>query len=263
MKTKTLLFKKHIVLIIGIVLLLASCTKPQEDIPPVLENDEVVTMTIAELLALYTVNNDISYAEIPEGTVISGVVASSDKEKNCYQYLTIQDETGGIMISLRNTELYAKYPVGLPIKVKCDGLYIGHKYRNKQIAKVQDGAMTAINKSEEENYLFPDGTVGDEPTPLVITSKNQINDSYYNRLVRVEGCRLQNGGIDVFCPDSVTTYCTRYMLLADSTVMSLRTMSRATFAHELLPAGRCNLKGILVNSSSGPQLYLRSLEDVE
>ena len=40
-------------------------------------------------------------------------------------------------------------------------------------------------------------------------------------------------------------------------------MSRATFAHELLPAGRCNLKGILVNSSGGPQLYLRFLEDVE
>lgn len=167
------------------------------------------------------------------------------------------------MISLRNTELYNKYPVGLPLTVECDGLVIGHKYRNKQIGLAKDGAMIAINKSEEENYLFPDGTVGEEPAPLVITSKNQIDDSYYNRLVRVEGCRLQNGGVDVFCPDSVTTYCTRYMLLADSTVMSLRTMSRATFAHELLPAGRCNLKGILVNSSGGPQLYLRSLDDVE
>ena len=263
MKTKTFLLKNHIVLILGLLMLVVSCTKPQEDIPPVVENDDEVTMTIAELLALYTVNNDISYAEIPEGTVISGVVSSSDKEKNCYQYLTIQDETGGIMISLRNTELYAKYPVGLPLKVKCDGLYIGHKYRNKQIAKVQDGAMTAINKSEEENYLFPDGEVGPEPTPLVITSKNQIDDSYFNRLVRVEGCRLQNGGVDVFCPDTVSTYTTRYMMLEDSTTMGLRTMSRATFANELLPAGRCNLTGILINSNAGPQLYLRSLDDVE
>ena len=166
------------------------------------------------------------------------------------------------MISLRNTELYTKYPVGLPVKLECDGLVIGHKYRNKQIAQVKDGAMSAINKSEEENYLFPDGTVGEEPAPLVITSKSQIDDSYFNRLVRVEGCRLQNGGVDVFCPDSVTTYCTRYMLLADSTIMNLRTRSRATFANELLPAGRCNLTGILVNSNGGPQLYLRSLDDV-
>jgi hypothetical protein len=259
MKNKFFLFNTIIVLL----LLSVSCTKPQEDIPPVIENDDVATMTIAELQALYTVNNDISYTEIPEGTVISGIVTSSDKEKNCYQYLTIQDETGGIMISLRNTELYAKYPVGLRIKVQCDGLYIGHKYRNKQIAQVKDGAMTAINKSEEENYLFPDGEVGPEPTPLVITSKNQIDDSYFNKLVRVESCRIQNGGVDVFCPDSVSTYATRYMLLEDSTVMNLRTMSRATFANELLPTGRCNLKGILINSNAGPQLYLRSLDDIE
>ena len=246
----------------GLLWLAVSCNKPQ-DVPPPAQNDTETNMTIAELQALYTVSNDIPYQEIPMGTVISGVVTSCDKEKNCYQYLTIQDETGGIMISLRNTELYNKYPVGLSLTVECDGLVIGHKYRNKQIGVEKDGAMTAINKSDEENYLFPDGTVGEEPAPLVITSKNQIDDSYYNRLVRIEGCRLQNGGVDVFCPDSVTTYCTRYMLLADSTVMSLRTMSRASFAHEVLPAGRCNLKGILVNSSGGPQLYLRSLDDVE
>lgn len=261
MNTKSLLPQTFAIFAV-LLWLAVSCNKPQ-DVPPPAQNDTEANMTIAELQALYTVSNDIPYQEIPVGTVISGIVTSCDKEKNCYQYLTIQDETGGIMISLRNTELYNKYPVGLPLTVECDGLVIGHKYRNKQIGLAKDGAMTAINKSEEENYLFPDGTVGEEPAPLVITSKNQIDDSYYNRLVRVEGCRIQNGGVDVFCPDSVTTYCTRYMLLADSTVMSLRTMSRATFAHELLPAGRCNLKGILVNSSGGPQLYLRSLEDVE
>jgi len=261
MNTKTFL-PQTILVLAGLLWLAVSCNKPQ-DVPPPAQNDTEVNMNIAELQALYTVSNDIPYQEIPMGTVISGVVTSCDKEKNCYQYLTIQDETGGIMISLRNMELYNKYPVGLSLTVECDGLVIGHKYRNKQIGVEKDGVMTAINKSDEENYLFPDGTVGEEPAPLVITSKNQIDDSYYNRLVRIEGCRMQNGGVDVFCPDSVTTYCTRYMLLADSTVMSLRTMSRASFAHELLPAGRCNLKGILVNSSSGPQLYLRSLEDVE
>lgn len=253
----------HFVLVIGLVLLATACNKPQEDIPPVIENDDVVTMTIAELQALYTVNNETAYSVIPEGTIISGIVTSSDKEKNCYQYLTIQDETGGIMISLRNTELYAKYPIGLRLKVECDGLIIGHKYRNKQIGIEKDGAMAAINKSEEENYLFPDGEVGTEPEPLVVTSKNQIDDSYFNRLVRVEGCRIQNGGVDVFCPDSVTTYATRYIMLDDNTVLNLRTAARAIFAHELLPAGRRNLTGILVNSNGGPQLYLRSLDDVE
>lgn len=262
MKTKSSLHISNISLLAGIMLLVAACNKPQ-DVPPPTQSDNEANMTIAELQALYVVNNENNFTEIPAGTIISGVVTSSDKEKNCYQYLTIQDETGGIMISLRNTELYTKYPVGLRVNVECNGLVIGHKYRNKQIGLANDGVVTAINKSEEGKYLFPDGEVGEEPEPLVITSKNQVDDSYFNRLVRVEGCRLQNGGVDVFCPDSVTTYFTRYIRLEDSTVMNLRTSARASFAHELLPSGRCSLTGVLVNSNGGPQLYLRSLEDVE
>ena len=48
MKTKTFFFKKHIVLILGLLLFAASCNKPQEDIPPVVENDIEANMTIAE-----------------------------------------------------------------------------------------------------------------------------------------------------------------------------------------------------------------------
>ena len=123
--------------------------------------------------------------------------------------------------------------------------------------------MAGIPKADEGLYLFTDGKAGPEPAPWVITSRNQIDSTYFNRLVRVEGVRMQNGGVDTYCPDTVTTYCSRYMMLEDSTYLTLRTSARATFAGELLPSGRCNLKGILVNSSSGPLLYLRSLEDVE
>ena len=81
MKAKFFLFNT----IVGLLLLSVSCTKPQEDIPPVIENDIEANMTIAELQALYTVSNDTLYKEIPKGTIIAGVVTSNDKEKNCYQ----------------------------------------------------------------------------------------------------------------------------------------------------------------------------------
>ena len=256
---KTLLFP---VVILFALALFAACHK-EEDFPPALTLDKEANMTIAELLSLYTVNNAYSYVEIPDSTVICGIVTSSDKEQNCYKYLTLQDETGGIMIVMKNTELYSKYPVGSKLFVECGNMVIGHKYRNKQIALLDDGAMVGIPKADEGLYLFTDGKAGTEPTPRSITSRNQIDSTYFNRLVRVEGVRMQNGGEDTYCPDTVTTYCSRYMMLEDSTYLTLRTSARATFAGELLPAGRCNLKGILVNSSSGPLLYLRSLEDVE
>jgi len=256
---KTLLFP---VVILFALALFAACHK-EEDFPPALTLDKEANMTIAELLSLYEINNSVSYSQIPEGTVICGTVTSSDKEQNCYKYLTIQDETGAIMIVMKNTELYDKYPVGAKVFVECGDMVIGHKYRNKQIALLDDGAMAGIPKADEGLYLFTDGKAGPEPAPWVITSRNQIDSTYFNRLVRVEGVRMQNGGLDTYCPDTVTTYCSRYMMLEDSTYLTLRTSARATFAGELLPAGRCNLKGILVNSSSGPLLYLRSLEDVE
>ena len=148
------------------------------------------------------------------------------------------------MVVMKNTELFERYPVGSKLFVECGNMVIGHKYRNKQLALLDDGAMVGIPKADESLYLFTDGKAGPEPAPWVITSRNQIDSTYFNRLVRVEGVRMQNGGVDTY-------------------YLTLRTSARATFAGELLPAGRCNLKGILVNSSSGPLLYLRSLEDVE
>ena len=256
---KTLLFP---VVILFALALFAACHK-EEDFPPALTLDKEANMTIAELLSLYEINNSVSYSQIPEGTVICGTVTSSDKEQNCYKYLTLQDETGGIMVVMKNTELFERYPVGAKVFVECGNMVIGHKYRNKQLALLDDGAMAGIPKADEGLYLFTDGKAGPEPAPWVITSRNHIDSTYFNRLVRVEGVRMQNGGVDTYCPDTVTTYCSRYMMLEDSTYLILRTSARATFAGELIPSGRCNLKGILVNSSSGPLLYLRSLEDVE
>ena len=254
---------RFIYLIIAILAITSISCQKEEDIPPALTLDKEANMTIAELLSLYEVNNSVSYSLIPEGTVICGTVTSSDKEQNCYKYLTLQDETGGIMVVMKNTELFERYPIGAKVFVECGNMVIGHKYRNKQLALLDDGAMVGIPKADEGLYLFTDGKAGAEPTPRSITSRNQIDSTYFNCLVRVEGARMQNGGVDTYCPDTVTTYCSRYMILEDSTYLTLRTSARASFAGELLPAGRCNLKGILVNSSNGPLLYLRSMEDVE
>lgn len=245
-----------------IAAILISACQREEDIPPALTIDKEANMTIAELLSHYEINNSLSYSQIPEGTVICGTITSSDKEQNCYKYLTIQDETGGIMIVMKNTELYERYPVGAKVFVECEDMVIGHKYKNKQIALLDNDAMVGIPKSDENLYLFTDGKAGPEPEPRIITSRNQIDSTYFNCLVRVEGVRMQNGGGDTYCPDTVTTYCSRYMMLEDSTTITLRTYARASFANELLPIGRCNMTGILINSNSGPLLYLRSLEDI-
>jgi len=247
------------VIVILLTLSFASCQK-EEDVPPALTIDMEANMTISELLSLYSLNNATSYSEIPDGAIICGTVTSSDKEKNCYKYLTIEDETGGIMIMMKNTELYGKYPVGAKLFVKCGNMVVGQKYKNKQLALLSDSAMTGISRSDEDFYLFTDGKAGPEPMPRVISSRNQIDSTFFNCLVRLENVHVLDGGDDVYCSSETMT--SHPVLMSDSTTVMLRTYARASFAHDALPIGSCDLIGILINSSSGPQLILRSLQDV-
>ncbi len=87
------------ILVVAVLLLLASASCNKElDNAPFITFDGSANMTIAELLALHTVGNVDSYDSIPDGTIICGIITSSDAAGNCYKFITIQDETGGIQI---------------------------------------------------------------------------------------------------------------------------------------------------------------------
>ena len=84
---------RMILAVLPLLLLGAACNKELDE-APVLTYHGSANMTIEELLSYHTVSGTDSYSEIPAGTVITGVVTSSDHAGNCYKYLTIQDETG-------------------------------------------------------------------------------------------------------------------------------------------------------------------------
>ena len=242
-----------------LALLAAGCNK-ELDVAPVLTYPGTANMTIEELLSYHTVSGTDSYSEIPEGTVITGVVTSSDQEGNCYKYLTIQDETGAIMIKVDDSHLYPKYSIGQRIFVECDGLVIGDYRKNKQLGLWVDGTMTGISSSREDMYLHRDGVCGAEPEALVITSKNELDESMYNRLVKLEGCHFEDGGKANYCDAGANT--SRNIVMGDNTEIVLRTSSYATFANTLLPEGEGDIYGILTIYNTTPQLIIRSLADV-
>lgn len=248
-------------LIIAALLLLAGAACNRElDQAPVLTFDGEANMTIAELLNLHSVGSTDSYSEIPDGTIITGIITSSDEEGNCYKYLTIQDETGAIMIKVDDSSLFPKYQIGQRIYVKCGDMVIGDYRKNKQLGFWVDGSMTGIVSSQEDLYLFRDGLVGAEPEAVAVTSASQIGSSMYNRLVKLENCHFQTGGQENFCDAGSNT--SRNIIMSDGSTVVLRTSSYAKFANMLLPEGEGDIYGIVTVYNTTVQFIIRSIKDI-
>lgn len=235
-----------------------SCEK-EMDVAPVLTYDGQANMTIAELNALHEVGSSDSYDPIPEGTVISGIIVSSDQAGNCYKYLTIQDETGGIQIKVDNSSLYPKYQIGQRIFVECKDMVIGDYRKNKQLGFWSNGSMAGLASSLEPLYLFRDGLVGDEPAPTILNSKNEATEEMINTLVILKDCHFANPGERYSEADASTS---RDIVMSDNSVIVLRTSNYADFAAQKLPNGTGDIVGILTIYNTTWQLTIRSLDDV-
>ncbi|MCR4964452.1 MAG: DUF5689 domain-containing protein [Bacteroidales bacterium] len=253
-------------LICGAVLFLSSCDWEQ-DVAPVPTFDGVATMTIAELLECHTIESADSYDTIPAGTIISGIVVSSDEHGNCYKYINIEDGTAGIQIKIDNSTLYHNYPVGQRIFVKCDGLVLGDYRKLPQLGMWENGAMQGIPSAKTSKYLFCDGAPIDmenEFTPLVLNSipdADNIPTTYYNRLVKLEGATFIEGGAATYCePNAATSHDIR---MSDGSVITMRTSNYADFISEMLPTGTGTVYGILTRYNNYVQIVIRSLDDVQ
>ena len=94
-------------------------------------NNEIIPstsnkITIADLKAKYAnVFSSNGYKLIEEDLQLHAVVNGNDQGGNLYKQISIQDETGGIIVGINGTDLYAFMPVGQKIVINLKGLYIG------------------------------------------------------------------------------------------------------------------------------------------
>ena len=236
----------------------------EQDVAPMPTFDGEANTTIAELLAMHTIGSEDSYDTIPAGTIICGVVTTSDEWGNNYKYLNIEDETGGIQIKIDNKALYNKYKVGQRLYVKCDGLVLGDYRKLPQLGLWANGSMQAIPNAKTYLYLFPDGVPNPIQPTIVMTSIPSANDipaTSYNRLVRLEGATFVEAGLATFSDPNAST--SHDIKMTDGTTITLRTSNYATFASETLPVGTGNITGILTRYNNYVQLVISSLNDLE
>ena len=252
------------------VLCMASCNRweaPDFEVP--VYDGPAANHTIADIKAQHAVMGTGAQDSIcrwNETFIVKAVVVSSDQGGNCYKYMTVQDETGGIEISIDRTGLYNEYPVGQTIYLDCRGLIVGDYHNKHQVGWKYSGSVGRINQNALGRYLHKDG-LPDPTNPLVanpieITGNDQLTNQNVNCLVKINGCKFDNkyDGMPLASNDLTMD---REVYIGNATII-VRTSNYANFRSIAIDANKeyC-LYGILSIYNSEYQLTLRTKEDIQ
>ncbi len=252
------------------ILLFSSCNKWEdpEFVVPVYEGP-AANRTIADIKAMHPslgTGAQDSICSWDDTFIVKAVVVSSDQGGNCYKYITVMDETGGIEICIDRTGLYNDYPVGQTIYLDCRGLIVGDYYNKYQIGWEYNGSVGRINKNALDRYIYKDGMPDPEHTfvanPIEVTGSNQLSAENVNCLVKIDGCTFdtQYDG-EPLANDNFTM--DREVYINGATVI-VRTSNYANFRSTVIDASKSYcLYGILSVYNSEYQLTLRTSEDIQ
>jgi hypothetical protein len=245
----------------------AGCKKSYEAPPETGAPNIVANTTIKDLKARYTAQG--TTVAITDSVVISGIVNMDDKSGNYYQQISIQDETGGILLRLAGSNLNTNYPVGRRIFVKCKGLFLGDYGRMIQLGGGVDsigGGVTLLAANLQDQHIIK-GALNQSLVPKVVTVAQlgtTLQDPYVNTLIQLDNFEFASGDLSKNYADAAASGnrtiqgCTS----PSSNKLTLRTSDFANFATLRVPQGNGTILGIYSLFNSTKQLTIRDTTDV-
>ncbi|MEM9836540.1 MAG: DUF5689 domain-containing protein [Bacteroidota bacterium] len=181
-----------ILLLVAMLFSFNACVFEDFDEPPL---DDLVRLTgnitIAELKALHTIGTDPT--AIPAGSLLSATVVGNDVSGNIFKELYVEDASGGLVMRIDVNGLNALYPVGTPLIINLDDLYIGDFNTKYQLTIVGGDRIPQGILSDVLLYnALPGETI--EVMPRTITLDQLDDDATFadlqNTLVRIEGLQF-------------------------------------------------------------------------
>jgi len=260
------------------LILLYSCIRRGFDRPP--DNSGYdpllrVTHSIAQLKALnglYSPSTGGDTTFITDDLIISGVVTANDRSGNFYKQIVIQDSTAGIFININAYSLYAIFPVGRKLYVKCKGLYLGYNGGTMELGAslTEQLQVGGINGAEIDNHIIT-GPVGNAVPDTVITFSQARSLSASAAVRSLIGCLVTIK--DVQFADTNATYTdpaatTNRMIMEcaeSAAALAVRSSNFSDFHAVPVAKGRGSITGIYTvyqSSSYTPQLLIRDTADV-
>lgn len=271
-KIQQLLSALMIVLVLGGTI---SCKKTFDSPPYPSDNVNLVAnMTIMGLKTYHTIPGQID--TISQDVVISGIVTANDQSGNFYKQLFIQDSTGAMQILVDASSLYATYPVGRRVYLKCKGLALSDYYGNMQLGvrAVVGGvaSVQGIPSALVSQYLVG-GSLNNPVVPITVNAANlgsNLDDIYINALIKLQGYEFVSTDTAKTYSDTSVYKSTQNRLIStgcgSGTKLTVRTSAYANFAGEYLPKGNGDITAIYTiykSTSATKQLIIRNSSDVQ
>lgn len=254
---------------LGLVLLtmivgLTACKREFDNPPAFIEPNITATHTIAQLRAMYP---GTGYYTINDDVIVAGVVAADDKSGNLYKTIMVQDATGGISVLLNGNNLYADYPIGRKLYIKCKGLILGNYARMIQLGGFIDNSDPASPQLGEIqltqfNTVLVKGSLGNPVTPRVVTI-GQLNESFQSTLVQLDLMNFISADVNQPYADAVNRISVNRTLadISGGTII-VRTSGYARFASDLTSPGTGTVLAMYTQFNNTKQLLIRDTTDV-
>jgi hypothetical protein len=254
---------------------LSSCKKDYEAPPSSYFDPNIaVTTTIKDLKAMHTVAG--AFDKITTDIVIAGTVIADDKSGNLYKELYIRDNTGAIAVELASTGLYANYPVGRKLFIKCNGMCISdyHNMIKLGIKSISNGlvSLEGIPAPLIANYVTG-GSLNNNAAPKVVTAADLalstpvMQNTLLGDLVKLNDYEFMIGDTKRSYGDTSYYHSTLGGMVnikncAGDGPFIVLTSGYADFATKAPQAGNGSFTGIYTVYNSTPQFVIRDTTDV-
>lgn len=246
--------------------------------PPYGNNNLVAgtTTTIAELQSKFSnaIGND-SYKQITDDLWLRCVVTGNDFGGNIYKQISVQDETGGIIIGINGSDQGAFMPVGQKLLISLKDLYIGGYGTQAQIGGLYNGGLGRMELSVWKHHvrLVMDGTdeavgFGTMRVDTIDFDASKTMAQQAGRVVRLSGVTISGDGTQIVAPDdgsvSLVSNCVNRTISGGNAGSKcvLRTSTYADFKGVALPKQPVELYGIATIYRGTWQILARTESDL-
>lgn len=266
-------------------LLLASCMDSGYD--DVVKDSTGVTIDTTNIVPIQQLKERYrstitgsTMTQITEDIQVKGWVTGNDNGSNLYNEISLQDNSGAIIVAINKGGLTGLLPVGQQVVFSLKDLYIGGYGNQAEIGGVYSNAKTGatsiggMDRFTFANHYMTVGTPNTDAVAKLITEfdYSQAADADYifanqGKLMQLSNVTFKNGdGKSVFAPNdgsvTLSNNCANrgFKGMSDSRLV-FRTSTYADFANDTIPQGTTKVQGIFTVYRSTWQILARTRSD--